>query len=344
MGDSYPKFNVAAVQAAPVFLDREATIEKACQLTGEAARNGANIVGFSEAFVPGFPHWVNRARPLKHRVEKRYLQLFKNSVEVPSRAIDELCETARQNDCYVVIGINEKEKGTMGTLYNTQVFISRTGEILGKHRKLVPTLGERLVHTGGDGTALSVFETDYGRLSGLICGEHNNLLAKYTLLARGANLHVASWPAFMCKWGGDFILQQFAYEGKLFIISASDYFSKEMKEELGDDSEGAEVGGGSSGIYGPGGRVLAKGKEDREEILYAEVDMEEIIKAKAAQDIVGHYNRFDIFRLYVNEEEHHSIRTLPNTGGVLPGKTGHLVDRMSQKSTKRDQAAEEITA
>ena len=183
-----------------------------------------------KASSPPFPHWVNKVRPVKNRFENFYLQLFKNAVEIPSRSTDLLSEVARQNNCYVVIGINEKDSGTLGTPYNTQLFTGRKGRILGKHRKLVPTLGERLVHKGGDGTTLRAFDTDFGRLGGLICGEHLNLLAKYALLARGENIHVASWPAFMCRWGGDLILQQYAYEGKLFVINASDYFSGEMKE------------------------------------------------------------------------------------------------------------------
>ncbi|MBI2184476.1 MAG: carbon-nitrogen hydrolase family protein [Thaumarchaeota archaeon] len=313
MGDIYPKVKLAAVQAAPVFLNREVTTEKACHLIEEAAKNGAKIVGFSECFLAGFPHWVTRFQLSKERLERLYIRLFSNAVEIPSRATDDLCETARQNDCYVVMGLNEKNAETMGTLYNSQLFIDRKGRIQGKHRKLVPTLGERLVHTGGDGSTLTTFKTDYGRIGGLICGEHSNLLAKYTLLARGESVHVASWPAYMCNWGGDFILQQFAYEGRIFIISSSDYFSKEMKEELGKEGEAFEIGGGSSGIYGPRGRILAKAKIDREEILYADADMEEIVRAKMTQDIVGHYNRFDVFKFNVSEQTHYPIRTLSET-------------------------------
>ena len=295
-------------------------MEKACRLIEEAARNDAKVVGFGEGFVPTFPHWasVNRAKPLKDRLASRYLTLFKNAVEVPSRATDELCQAARESDCYVVIGINEKDPGTMGTMYNSQLFIDRMGRLLGKHRKLVPTLGERLVHTGGDGSTLRVFDTDLGRLGGLICGEHNNLLAKYALFAWGESIHVASWPAFMCNWGGDFILQQYAYEGKVFVISASDFISPETQEELRGDLEVSEMGGGSSGIYGPRGQILAKAKTDREEILYADVDPEEIIKAKMSHDITGHYNRFDVFKLTVNEEALSPIGTLPRTSGARP--------------------------
>jgi nitrilase len=306
VGDTYPRFTVAAVQAAPVFLDREATVEKACRLIEDAGRKGAKIIGFSEGFIPGYPHWVDWAKARdRAKAAERYLQLFKNAVQVPSRDTELLCETAMQNDCYVVIGINEKEKETMGTLYNSQLFINRNGTLLGKRRKLVPTYGERFVHAGGDGTDLPVFKTDYGVLGGLICGEHSNPLAKFTLLAKGENVHVASWPALTMR--GDFIPQQYAFEGRLFIISASDVFTKEVKEYLGTDAEDVELGGGTSGIYGPTGEIIAKAAPNREEILCAQIDLEEIVKAKMLIDVVGHYNRFDIFQLFVNEQKHQPI-------------------------------------
>jgi predicted amidohydrolase len=309
VGDTYPRLRVAAVQAAPVFLDREATVEKTCRLIEEAAKKDAKIVGFSECFVPGYPHWVDWAKAKdRPKAAERYLQLFKNAIEVPSPATEQLCETAKQNDCYVVVGINEKEKDTMGTLYNSQLFISRNGTLLGKRRKLVPTYGERFVYQGGDGTDLPVFQTDYGRLGALICGEHSNPLAKFTLLAKGEALHVASWPALTMR--GDFIPQQCAFEGRLFIISASDIFTKEVKEYLGTDAEGIELGGGTSGIYGPQGDIIAKAAANREEIIYAQIDLEEIVRAKMLIDVVGHYNRFDIFQLCVNEQKQQPMRIL----------------------------------
>jgi aliphatic nitrilase len=302
MGDQYPTIKVAAIQAAPVFLDREATVEKACQLIESAAKKGAKIVGFSESFIPTFPHWVNMIAPDKKRLGEFYLRLFQNAVELPSPTTDQLGDVARQNECYVVMGINEKRPGTMGTVYNSLMFIDDTGALMGQHRKLVPTFGERLVHGPSDGRSLRVFPTEYGRLGGLICGEHSNPLAKFTLLARGEAIHVAAWPAFMCDWGGDFIMQQYAYEGNLFIISASDYFSAEVREAIGEGAEAVKLGGGSSGIYGPRGQILAKAKPDQEEIVVAEINLADITKTKMIKDTVGHYNRFDLFKFFLNEE------------------------------------------
>ena len=336
MGDVYSKVKVAAVQASPIFLDREGTIEKACRLIEEAAKKDAKIIGFSECFVPGYPHWLDWAKAGdQKKVRARYLQLFKNAVEVPSRSTDDLCEVAGQNDCYVVIGINEKVKGMMGTLYNSQLFIGRNGKLLGKRRKLVPTYGERFVHTGGDGTDLPVFETDYGRLGGLICGEHNNPLAKFTLFAKGENVHVGSWPAFTLREANRFIMQQCAFEGKLFAVAASDFFSREMKEQLGEDAAHVEPGGGGSAVYSPWGEVLVKAANDREEIIYADVDLEEVVKAKMVHDVVGHYNRFDIFRLYVNEEKHVPIRFIHEGETGEPESIKELEDVAKKMESRR---------
>ncbi|MBI2997384.1 MAG: hypothetical protein HYY46_02830 [Deltaproteobacteria bacterium] len=180
MGDSYPKFKVAAVQAAPVFLDREKTTEKACRLIREAGKEGARVIGFPEAYIPGFPHWFDYriARDCKPLI----MELFKNSVEIPGPVTDTLCEAAREAGATVVMGVNEREPGTLGTLFNTQLFIGPDGKILGKHRKLVPTWTERLVHAGGDASTLKIFHIDVGPVGGLICGENTNSFYRMALL------------------------------------------------------------------------------------------------------------------------------------------------------------------
>ena len=159
-----------------------------------------------------------------------------------------------------------------------------------------------MVHGPSDGNSLRVYDTDYGRLGGLICGENSNPLAKYALFARQEAIHVAAWPAFMHNFGGDFILQQYAFEGHLFVISASDYFSADIREAMGEAATGVELGGGSSAIYGPRGQIIAKAKPDREEILVAEIDLEDLIKTKMFTDTTGHYNRFDLFKFSINDD------------------------------------------
>lgn len=314
MGDVYPKFKAAAVQASPVFLNREATVEKACDLIREAGDNGAELMVFPEAYIPAFPHWF---KFYTYGEAKNFcVELFKNAIEVPSQATKKLCEAAREADACVVMGINEKDPSTLGTLYNTQLFIDRKGKIMGKHRKLVPTTVERLVHAWGDGSTLQVFETDFGKLGGLICGEHNNSLARFTLLAKGEKIHAASWPALPTKdvqvgrAAVQIRIRYHAYEGKVFVISSMGFFSEEMKETLCNTENRKSMivdGGGGSSIVGPNSQYLAKPLKDREGIVYAKIDMEEIVELKLKHDVIGHYNRFDIFTLYVNERKNKSL-------------------------------------
>ncbi len=318
--DSYPKFKVAAVQTSPIFLDREGTVEKSCELIREAGSKGAKIIVFPESYIPTHPLWYAFVR--SEESMKYYRELFKNAVEIPSDATAKLCAAARDADAYVVMGMNEKNLGTLGTLYNTQLFIDRTGHIMGKHRKIMPTTTERLVHTGGDGSTLNVFNTEYGELGGLICGENSNALARFTLLAGGEKIHATSWPTFMTKgmmrskYAMEIRLKNHAIEGKVFVIGACGYFSDEMVEILCDTEEKRallhERGGGSS-IIGPDGHYIAGPLEEGEGIVYGDVDIEKIIDAKMLQDLVGHYNRFDIFKLQVNRDTHQAIEGIPQT-------------------------------
>lgn len=305
MGDRYAKFKLAAVQAAPVFLDREKTTEKACGLIREAGRQGARVIGFPEAFIPGFPHWFDYriARECKSLIA----ELFKNSVEIPSPVTDALCEAAREAQATVVMGLNERDPGTLGTLYNTQLFIGPEGKILGKHRKLVPTWTERLVHTGGDASTLKVFQTDTGPVGGLICGENTNSFYRLALLLQGERIHVASWPAFPNRKEQSHIeirTRYYAFEGKCFVISSTGVFSEEMRDLLCATPEQKRelVGTGAySSIIGPSGEYLAGPDTGGEKILYAEADPEAIIYEKISHDLTGHYNRFDLFQLVIND-------------------------------------------
>ncbi|MFQ5682582.1 MAG: carbon-nitrogen hydrolase family protein [Candidatus Binatia bacterium] len=305
MGDSYAKFKVAAVQAAPVFLDRERTTEKACQLIRTAGREGARVIGFPEAYIPAFPHWFEYrvARECKPLIK----ELFKNSVEIPSPVTDAICEAARDVQATVVMGLNERDPGTMGTLYNTQLFIGPDGHILGKHRKLVPTWTERLVHTAGDASTLKSFDTDVGPVSGLICGENMNSFYRMALLLQGERVHVASWPAFPYLENKDSIeirTRNYAFEGKCFVISATGVFTDEMRDLLCPTPEQKKkvTGTGTfSSIIGPTGQYLAGPDTGAGNILYAEVDPEMMIHERISHDITGHYNRFDLFSLVIDD-------------------------------------------
>ena len=184
-------FRVAAVQAAPVFLNTDATIDKAIGLVAEAARNGAALVAFPEVFVPGYPYWNWITDPVSGSAW--FEKLAMASITVPGPEVDRLCAAARANRIHIVIGVNERSPHSWGAIYNTMLFIGPDGTLLGKHRKLVPTWAEKLTWTGGDGSSLRVYDTAVGPLGGLACGENTNTLARFALLAQGELLHVASY-------------------------------------------------------------------------------------------------------------------------------------------------------
>jgi aliphatic nitrilase len=207
------------------------------------------------------------------------------------------------------MGINERAPGTLGTLYNTMLFIGRDGEVLGRHRKIMPTFAERLVHAAGDASGLRVYPTAFGEIGGLICGENTNPLAKFALFSQGEKIHVASWPALPApanhvnREGAGLRTRAAAFEGKVFVLAPAGVFDQRMIDMLCDTEErrGLVVSsGGHSAIVGPNGQYLAGPLMEGEGILVAEMDLEQIIEAKIVHDVTGHYNRPDLFTLTVD--------------------------------------------
>jgi aliphatic nitrilase len=284
------------VQAAPVFLDRDATIEKACDLIDEAGNAGARLVVFPETWVPMYPFWHTNENVYSADV---FTRLWKNSVELPSPSTAKIAEAARRANAYVVLGINERDLATRGTLYNTMVWFSPRGEIMHRHRKLMPTFTERTVWGFGDGSDLLVQETPLGRLGGLICWEHQMTLVKYALYAQGEQVHCAQWPAFSSQNEHiAFGTRQYAFEGACFVVSACGMVPKgKLPKEIAGLTRSAN---GGSSITGPNGDVLAGPIYDKEEILYAEIDVERAIAEKHSRDVAGHYARPDVLQLVVN--------------------------------------------
>ena len=330
MGDSYPRFLAAAVQATPVFLNREATVEKACRLISEAGARGARLIVFSEAWIPTFPYWprelVAARQPNSAACLQAHVTLIKNAVEIPSESTRRLCQAAQKADAYVMIGINERDALSGGTLYNTQLYIDRSGQILGKHRKLVPTGTERAVWGRGDGSDLRVFATDCGRIGGLICWENFMPLARAALMAQGQQIHVTHFPGS----GPDTLdlsranisqifSRYYAFEGQVFVINAMGYITAETVPDdfpLKDVTDFSKAWRGGSVIISPTGKYLAGPVYDQETILYAEINLEEILEAKARIDTAGHYARWDVMRLLVNPE-HYGPFVTPSTPGAL---------------------------
>lgn len=311
MGDQYPQLKVAAVQAAPVLLDREATVAKTCHLIEEAGDAGAQVIGFPECYIPGHPYWYDFYVATDPICTTFNIELFKNSVVVPSPVTEQLGQAARRAKAWVVVGIAEKDSGSFGSIYNTQLFFDPDGTLVGKHRKLIPTIWERLVHTGGDGSTLQTYQTPFGGLSGLICGENINSLARTTLLLEGEVIHVASWPAFGTKGYErqahtmDVRMRYYAFEGRIFVISSCSVWTEDMKDvlQLDDKARSSFIGdGGHSGILNPIGDYIVGPQDSGETILYADLDLEEVTRGKLTHDVTGHYQRFDIFSLQVNRQ------------------------------------------
>ncbi|MEX2246473.1 MAG: carbon-nitrogen hydrolase family protein [Dehalococcoidia bacterium] len=295
MGDQLPHFTAAAVQAAPVFLDREGTIQKACELIAEAGHAGARLIVFPETWIPTYPWWHVTQGVFSNN---EYLDLWKNAVEVPSESTAQLCDAAMRAGAYVVIGINERDTVTRGTLFNTIIYLAPSGEIAHRHRKLMPTFTERTIWGFGDGSDLDVVDTPLGRVGGLICWEHEMTLAKYALYAQGEQVHCAVWPAFTTQNEHiDFGMRQYAYEGASFVVSACGVITPgSLPESLASTTKA----NGGSAIVGPDGKYLAGPLYDREEIIYAEVDLEAVVREKHSRDVAGHYARPDVFQLIVN--------------------------------------------
>lgn len=313
IGIDFPKVTVAAVQAAPVFLDREATVAKACGLIRAAGDNGARVIGFPEGFVPGHPLWYHFHPATSPESRRMATELFKNSVEIPSQATEQLAAAARDAGAYVVMGLCERRPRTFGTLFNTQLFLSPDGRMLGKHQKLVPTSGERLVHMGGSGDTLRAFDTEFGRLSGLICGENSNPLAIFALIAEGTAIHVASWPNAPSRTAlprsdrAEMAGRSMAFMSKAFIINVCGALDAGIVDTISRTSEDRAFLGdgtlsGGSSIIAPDTRVIAGPMGPEEGILYADIDLEMGAYEKVAHDFAGHYNRADIFSVQVNDD------------------------------------------
>jgi nitrilase len=316
-----PKFKAAAVQASPIFLNVDATVEKACSIIEEAAHNGASLVAFPEVFVAGYPYWNWIMTPVQG--SKWYEKLYINSITVPGPETDRICQAAKEYNCHVVIGVNERGQ-SFGELYNTNLIIDNKGNLVGKHRKLVPTWAEKLTWTGGDGSSLKVYNTEIGPVGTLACGENTNTLARFTLLAQGELIHIANYislpvapPDYNMAEAIKIRAAAHSFEGKLFTIVSCSTITKEIIDIMKEDVPNAEElltrkNSAFSGVIGPNGAVIGEPLIDEEGIVYADIDLSKCIQPKQMHDILGHYNRFDIFDLRVNTAPRKNI-TLTDT-------------------------------
>jgi aliphatic nitrilase len=310
-----PRFKAAAVHAAPVFLDRQATTEKAVAIIREAARAGAELIAFPETYIPAFPVWAALWPPIDNH--DLFVRMAEQSVLVDGAEVARLCAEARALGVTVSIGISERSPVSDGCLWNANLLIGETGDILVHHRKLVPTFYEKLVWASGDGAGLKVAETRLGRIGGLICGENTNPLARFALMAQGEQVHISSWPPM---WptrrpasGGNFNnvaanrirASAHCFEAKVFGIVTAGYMDKAMRDVLiARDGAIADVidrtPRAASFFVDPTGEVIGDVLQDEEGIAYAEIDLNRCVEPKQFHDVVGYYNRFDIFDLSID--------------------------------------------
>jgi nitrilase len=319
-------FKIAVVQAAPVVLNREATVTKACGLIAEAGRSGARLVVFPEAFIPTYPDWVWRIPPGQHRVlADMYAELLEQSVEIPSPVTERLSQAARQAGVYVAMGLNERNaQASNASLYNTLLYIGPEGDLLGKHRKLVPTAPERMVWAQGDGSTLEVYDTSLGKLGGLICWENYMPLARYTLYAWGVQIYLAPTWDNGEPWLST--LRHIAKEGRAYVIGCSIAM---RKQDIPDRFEfkakyysevGEWINKGDSAVVSPDGKLVAGPLNAEEGILYAELDPRQMRGSKWNLDVAGHYARPDVFRLTVSKEDRPMIAVVQTPGQELQGE------------------------
>lgn len=301
------KINVAAVHAAPVYLDVDATVDKACGLIADAGAEGAQLLVFPEVFLPGFPYWINCYPPLLQTpLHARYQEA---SVTVPGPEIERIQRAAKQAGTAVVLGVNEREGGS---LYNTQVFISETGDLLGKHRKLQPTFAERTLWATGDASTLSVFDTSFGRLGGLVCWEHTMNLARHALVGAGEQIHAGSWPSLSTTAGFadvyddqvEAMSRNHALTGQCFVIVSQNHVDQrvlDVMEEAIGPQELVGLGGGWSAIIHPMTPYLAGPHTGPEEtILHATIDLADVASTKVFVDSVGNFSRSELLQLHVD--------------------------------------------
>jgi nitrilase len=316
-------FKVAVIQHAPVFLNIEESLEKACALIEQAADQGANVIAFPETWLPGYPVWLDgspRAALWDYPPTKAlYRMLVENSVTLPGKHLERLLAIARKTGAYIIMGAHEH---LGGTLYNTMMYIGRDGKEFQVHRKLMPTYTERMIWGRGDGSTLGVFRTEYGHVGGLICWEHWMPLARAAMHAQYEVIHVAQWPSV--RELHQLASRHYAFEGQCFVLAVGCVLSREEMIEgfhsLGrSDSEALElleaipgedkdlIMTGGSAVIAPNSDYLKGPVFDEPCILYADIQPERITEGHFVLDTDGHYSRPDVFHLEVNDQPQSNV-------------------------------------
>jgi nitrilase len=310
-GSSGPHVRVAIAQTAPVYLDISRSLVKALELIHEAARRGAQLLVFGEAWLPGYPAWLDvcpgAALWGNSSAKEVFARLRANSIRIPGKEVDALRSAAKDQGIAVVIGANERIDGGPGngTLYNVLLTISAEGQLVNHHQKLVPTFTERLVWGQGDGRGLEAVHTAAGRVGGLICWEHWMPLARMALHNSGEQIHVAAWPTVNDLH--QLASRHYAFEGRCFVLAAGLLMrTEDLPTELsaaapepGNGEKWIERGGSS--VIGPDAAYIVEPVFDREELIVADLDLTQIDRETMTLDVSGHYARPDLFRFEKKE-------------------------------------------
>lgn len=311
---SYPKYKAAAIQASPVLLDLEATVARTVALVDEAAAAGAKVIAFPEAFIPGYPWWIWMGSA--DYGMKYYIDLYKNSVEIPSRAVSALSDAARRNQVYFCVSVTEKDGAS---LYLTQLWFGPDGSLLGKHRKLKATNAEKTIWGDGDGSLMPVFDTEFGRLGGLQCWEHYLPLNLAAMAAQNEQVHVSSWPIAMPSEGHLFGRSQclaaaryYAISNQVFCLVSSMIWTDEQADRVCETEAQRQVlqnGFGFSAVLAPNGLEIGNPlPHDVEGITYADIDLEQIIPGRFLIDTAGHYSTPGYLSLHFDRSVHTPVR------------------------------------
>ena len=317
-------FTLAAAQVEPVYHDKEATLDKTCRWIEKAGAKGADLLVFPETYFPGYPYW--RGSVSIPRWTELMIDLQKNSLHVDDDAIDIIGEAVAEAGLYLVLGTNElSDRSASETLYNALFYFDRTGDFMGRHRKLMPTHEERAIWGRGDPSSLKTYPTEIGQLGGLICYENHMTLSKAALMAKGEEIHAAVWPGFweQNNHPGDKTraknsgatetcdiypaVREYAFETQSFVVSASAYMSDDTPDGFSETELGFNVGAGGSMLVNPAGIVKAGPLIDEEGLLTAEFDRDERRATKAYIDAMGHYSRWDAVSLHVSQESLHPM-------------------------------------
>lgn len=323
---SRESFTLGAAQIEPIYHDKEGTLDKTCRWIERAGDQGVDLLVFPETYFPGYPYW--RGSVSIPRWTDLMVELQKHSLHVEDEAIDVLGDAIREADLHVALGTNElSDRRGSDTVYNSLFYFDRDGELAGRHRKLMPTQEERAIWGRGDPASLRTYETDLGRLGGLICYENHMTLSKAALSALGEEIHAAVWPGFWTQNGhpGDKAraedggaietcdiypaMREYAFETQSFVVSCSAYMSEEAPEGFTEEEMGFNVAAGGSMLVNPAGIVKAGPAIGEKTLLTAEFDRDERRATKAYFDAQGHYARWDAVGLEIDDETRDPIRS-----------------------------------